>query len=412
MNKKLMGSVACLWFVCSLWPHGRSQEVRTPVKVEEITMGERVEFRSRTLDEDRKILVRLPEDYGRSKRKYPVLYLLDGEFFFLQASSAVQYLSELGYIRNQPLPEMIVVGIVNVDRNRDDTPTYAPKQNLGLEFPTSGKAERFLEYLMLEVVPYIETNYRTEPYRILAGWSLGGLLSVYTYLEHPGYFSAYLGMSPSLWWDGDLYVKRTKSLIEKKEMPDKRIAVTVGSLEGGDIGRSVRDGFISLMKKEFGTEGFFRSAEIPNVGHNYVTYQALYAGLQLLYSDWQMPNDLLSGGIKAIQSFYDDLSRKYGYAVGVPESAYSSLANYVYNQVSTDAAVGVAQLYVKACPESSYAHYLLGRFHHLNGALAEAKKDYETAIRLENAEPRPDSERLVTYTVNLNKVNDQIKNKR
>ena len=152
--------------------------------------------------------------------------------------------------------------------------------------------------------------------------------------------------------------------------------------------------------------------EDANVGHNYVTYQAVYAGLQLLYSDWQMPNDLLPGGIKAIQSFYDDLSRKYGYAVGVPESAYSSLANYIYNQVSTDAAVGVAQLYVKACPESSYAHYLLGRFHHLSGSLREAKEDYETAIRQEKATPKPDPERLVTYTINLEKVEEQIKERR
>jgi predicted alpha/beta superfamily hydrolase len=412
MNKKLIRSVVCLWFVSSLWSCGRSQDVPTPAKVERLTLGERLEFHSRILDEDRKILVRLPEDYGRSKRKYPVLYLLDGEFFFLQASSAVQYLSELGYIRNQPIPPLIVVGIVNVDRNRDYTPTYAPKQNLGLEFPTSGKAEKFLEYLRSEVFPYIETNYRTEPYRILAGWSLGGLLTVYTYLEHPDYFSAYLGMSPSLWWDNDLYVKRTKSLLEKKGMPNKRIAVTVGSLEGGDIGRSVRDGFISLMKKEFGNEGFFRSAEIPNVNHNYVTYQALYEGLQLLYSDWQLPSDLLQGGIQAVQSFYDELSRKYAYVVEVPESAYSNLAYYVYNQVSTDAAVGVAQLYVKAYPESSFAHFLLGRFHHLNGALAEAKEDYETAIRLENAQPNPDSERRVTYTINLKKVDEQIKQKR
>ncbi len=156
------------------------------VKIEKIIVGNKVEFHSKVLDEDRKILIKLPADYNKFKQKYPVLYLLDGEFFFLQATSAVQYLSELGYIRNQPISQMIVVGIVNIDRNRDYTPTYAPKQKGGLEFPTSGKAEKFLEYLKSELFPYIESNYRTQPYRILTGWSLGGLFAVYTFFGTSG----------------------------------------------------------------------------------------------------------------------------------------------------------------------------------------------------------------------------------
>ena len=102
---------------------------------------------------------------------------------------------------------MIIVAIVNVDRNRDYTPTYAPKQKGGLEFPTSGKADKFLEFLKSELFPYVESNYRTQPYRIITGWSLGGLFTVFTYLEHPEYFSAYLAISPSLWWDNESMLK-------------------------------------------------------------------------------------------------------------------------------------------------------------------------------------------------------------
>jgi predicted alpha/beta superfamily hydrolase len=412
MSKKSLRTGVLLWIISSFSAFVSPQVASAQAKVKAITVGDQVEFPSKVLNEDRRLLIRRPGNYDHSNQKYPVLYVLDGEFFFLQACSAVQYLSELGYIRNQLIPPMIVVGLVNVDRNRDYTPTYAPKQPGGLEFPTSGQAEKFLEFLRSEVFPYVETNYRTEPYRILAGWSLGGLLTVYSYLEHADLFSAYLAMSPSLWWDGDLYVKRAKSYIEAGRISEKRIAVTVGSLEGGNIGRSVRDGFISLMNKEYGSKGFFKSTEIPNEGHNYVPYKALYEELQLLYSDWQMPNDLFQGGLKAVKSFYDDLSRKYGYAVDVPESAYSGLATYVYNQVSTEAAVGVAQLYVQAYPESSLAYFLLGRFHHLSGAFEEAKKDYEKAVRLENETPNPDSERLVTYGINLKKVEEEIRKQR
>ena len=78
---------------------------KTPaqIRTQDIVLGERIEIHSALLNEDRKILIRLPGDYQRSEQKYPVLYLLDGEFFFEQAAAAVRFLSELGYIQNQPI---------------------------------------------------------------------------------------------------------------------------------------------------------------------------------------------------------------------------------------------------------------------------------------------------------------------
>jgi len=145
------------------------------VKIEKIVRDEKVKLHSRVLDEERTILIHLPKDYALSEKKYPALYVLDAEFFFQQAVSAVEFLSELLYINVQPIPKMVIVGIVNVDRNRDYTPTYAPEQADGrLVFPTSGKAERFLEFLNTELFPFIDSNYKTEPFRVLSGWSLGG----------------------------------------------------------------------------------------------------------------------------------------------------------------------------------------------------------------------------------------------
>ena len=117
-----------------------------------------------------------------------------------------------------------------------------------------------------------------------------------------------------------------------------------------------------------------------------------------------MPNDLLKGGLGAIKTFYEKLSKEYGYVIEVPEAAYSNLVNYVYNQVSTEAAVETAKLYVKAYPESSYAYYRLGLFSYLSGKLEAAKENLQKALNLENKTPNPDSERIVTYTINLHKV--------
>jgi predicted alpha/beta superfamily hydrolase len=105
-----------------------SSALRT--EVERLPGPEKVSFQSEMLVEERTLLVRLPEGYEGTSRKYPVLYVLDGEYFFQQAVSAVQFLSALGYDRGQhPIPQLIVVVIINVDRDRDHTPTHAPAQS-------------------------------------------------------------------------------------------------------------------------------------------------------------------------------------------------------------------------------------------------------------------------------------------
>lgn len=73
-----------------------------------------------------------------------------------------------------------------------------------MAFPTSGQADRFLDFLEKELIPHIDRNYRTYPHRIIAGWSFGGLLATHALIHRPEIFDAYLAISPSLWWDEEL----------------------------------------------------------------------------------------------------------------------------------------------------------------------------------------------------------------
>jgi len=126
----------------------------------------RFKINSRILNEEREIIVDLPSDYGAiPTERFPVVYMLDGEGQNPQKMQAIiNHLAD-----NYLIPSLILVNIPNTIRDRDLTPT---KVN---DFPNSGGGDKFLEFLEREVFPQIEKNYRTQPYRILAGHSFGGL---------------------------------------------------------------------------------------------------------------------------------------------------------------------------------------------------------------------------------------------
>jgi predicted alpha/beta superfamily hydrolase len=362
--------------------------------VQSLLGPEKITIHSTVLGEDRTALVGLPDTYESSDRPYPVLYVLDGEYFFQLAVSAVQFLSELGYEGGQhPIPEMIVVGVVNVDRERDYTPTHAPTQSRGrLSFPTSGGAGAFEEFLENELFPAIESRYRTQPHRILSGWSLGGLFTVRTYLESPRLFSRYLAISPSLWWDDSTVVKQTRRRLENGgALSPKRLVITLGALEGGDMDGAVRRNFVPLLAGQRRPSLDFTFVEIPGENHGHVPYKAYFDGLTALYADWLVPRNVLQGGLPAVQEFFDGLSSRWGYRVDIPLSVYRVLSTTLPDIAP---ALQAARLAVEQYPHSSVAYLSLGRLQQMAGDTAAAVESLQRALQLEMQRPVPQSEWL------------------
>ena len=140
-----------------------------------VTCGSYQKIHSVVLDEDRTILIRLPDDYGKSDKKYPVLYKLDGEKGnFLQAFSAAYYLFDM----TGKCPDHIIVGIENTDRNRD--------------MSMDAGANNFIQFIQSELIPFIDKNYRTNDFSILCGQSSSAVFTLYSFLKQPDLFDAYI----------------------------------------------------------------------------------------------------------------------------------------------------------------------------------------------------------------------------
>lgn len=165
-----------------------------------------IKIPSKVLNEDRKIYIYVPPiDTLSPNKRYPVLYVLDGDNHFSLVAEYIRYLSRQDV---NVVPEMIIVGIPNTNRTRDLTPTnsvlgYEGKSDSSSRsrYKSSGGGANFLQFIGTELIPYVDGHYKTKPFKIFAGHSFGGITTINCLLTRPDMFDAYIAISPSFWWD-------------------------------------------------------------------------------------------------------------------------------------------------------------------------------------------------------------------
>lgn len=342
-------------------------------------------IKSAVLGEDRTILVRTPAGYDKDKVKYPVLYMTDGDAHMAHTASTVEFLA-----RNGRTSELIVVGITNTDRTRDLTPTKAVGPNAA-QFPTSGGADKFLKFIETELIPEIEKNYRVQPYRILAGHSLGGLFAVYAMVTRPELFKSYVAVSPSLQWSDEATLKRAEEFLKERKEFNATLFTSLGN-EPGDIGDSFDLFKAALAKAQI--KGFEWEAEqLKDEDHGSVVLRSHYLALRKVYDGWQMPRDpqtgAVAGGLKSAEEHYQKLTQKFGYTIPVPEGLVNQIGYQYLLGGKPDDAIATFKNNVEHYPNSANVYDSLAEAYEKTGRLDLATPLYEKAQTLgkENNDP-------------------------
>jgi len=347
------------------------------------------EFASTILDESVTLQIALPLGYAETTRDYPVLYVLDGNFFMNQAVSAVDFLSTPRYM-NAMIPSFIVVGITTGDRNHDFTPTHDAEYD-GMAFPTSGGAEEFHRFLMNELIPFIDTNHRTADQKILSGWSLGGLFTTWTYLQHPASFDSYLAISPSLWWDDMVVGEWVKEVAANQGFSPRRLTVTLGSLERAPMDESVKDTFLPLMKSR-GAGSNLAYIEITDEGHNTSPLIAYQKGLVSLHRLDMIPEEIATGDLSVLNRHLVERAATQGLRTDDPGEAGQFLVKLAVEQGTYEIGMQIAVILadrVTVTPRSMVAvGEMAFRLNRYEDSIAAFKK----AIAREEALAEPDPE--------------------
>jgi hypothetical protein len=360
---------------------------------------ERLVIKSQVLGEERVVLVRPPAAYTSSTERFPVLYITDGDSHIQHTSGTVSFLA-----RNGRMPEMIVVGITNTDRTRDLTLTRVDQPgNPNASFPTSGGADKFLKFIETELIPLVESKYRTQPYRVLAGHSLGGLFAVNTMVTRPELFNSYIAVSPSLQWDNFVLLGRVKEFFEARKELNRTLFTSLGN-EPGDIGDAfVR--FRELLSKQQ-LKGFvWEAVRYEDEDHGSVVLRSHYAGLRKVFDGWQFPRDpntgAVVGGLKGVEEHYRRLSERLGFPVLVSEALMNQVGYQLMNQGNMEEAVAAFKLNVEHYPRSANVYDSLGEAYERSGRLELALTSYEKAHALGQQANDPN---VSIYKANLDRV--------
>ncbi len=384
-----------------------------------IVIGKIDTIQSTILGEKRDVWVYMPGDGGNdifAKQRYPVVYLLDGDAHFFSVVGMIQQLSSVN--GNMICPEMIVVSIPNTDRWRDLTPTHVAAEPPLLDSAsgsTTGGGEKFISFMEKELMPYIESKYPTEPYKMFIGHSLGGLMVMQALVHHSNLFNAYIAIDPSMWWDKQHLLKQAKKIISDNKFQGRSLFLAIANTmdEGMTIDKVSRDTSYSTNhirsilelrsyldnNKKNGLK--FQSKYYNDDSHGSVPMIAEYDALHFFFDFYPLKlgfkdyTDTTAALVDKYEKHFANVSKQMGYKIRSPENqlngmGYQALAAKQFNKAERFFKYNIASY-----PQSWNVYDSMGDYYEAVGDKANAIDNFKKALIIkENADTRKKLENL------------------
>lgn len=277
---KLLLFISCIAALSSCQTSGKR-----PIENDNEETPARIGFYAKDIKDSFYVSVALPEEYDKQK-KYPVVYMLDGNFFSDMVGATTNMYGQAGMI-----PQVILVSIEYKDiivmdtlRSRDYTFGTAAAQ---YEMTVSGGVDQFISFIGKEVSPYIDKHYSTLPSkRTLMGHSLGGLAVVYAFLHQHTDFNYYIAASPSLHYNDYALLNEMKQKVTGNN--DLHLYISYGGLEDieeaedGDSTLLRTNAVVSKLTDALQGKVQYKVDTFTNLGHLEAAIPGFLEGLKML----------------------------------------------------------------------------------------------------------------------------------
>jgi len=346
---------------------------------ESLNFGHSEKVFSKIFNEERTLLIKLPEGYENAKNvQYPVLYTLDGTTHFHRVAGTLQWLSDTANV----IPQHIVVGLVadnSMQRLRDAHPFKTKRYKDGNVAP----AADFSRFLTNELVPYIDGKYRTQPIRTLAGHSAAGRSTVHSLTTTKGLFQAFIIMSP-VFSESERSVNflqqtalKLKSMILEPTFVFTSIGFEPNNQRTFD---RINDG----LKQHAPEKLTWESQVYPQETHMSNPSKTFHNAMQAIsiFRGWSIPPEVTFQGLHAVKQHYKKLSKKFAADIPPAEGLLINMAYEHLNLKQSDKAIEVFQLAVSLYPQSSNAHDSLADAYEAKGSLQQALTTQKLALSL------------------------------
>lgn len=336
-------------------------------------------FPSKKLKEDRELIISLPPSYTKNPtKKYPLLLLLDGDYLFDPFQGALTYGNYW-----DDLPEVIIVGI-SQNKNNERENDCSVDATTGLP---DDKGERFFEFLGLELMPYLEKNFRLAPFKIVAGHDVtAGFLNLYLYKDQP-LFNAYISLSPEL------------PAGMEEQLPERFTVITqplfyYHSTADGDV-KKMRQRIQTLdaAAKKITKPSFnYQFDDFKGASHYSLVLHSIPNALYQFFAVYQPISStefnekivtLPGGFVDYLINKYDVMEKSLNIKMPIRLNDFKAIEAAILKNKAYAEFDKLSELARKNYPKSMLADYHMGMMYEKTGDLKRAVKSYQSAYQKE-----------------------------
>lgn len=335
------------------------------------------DFYSEKLNQDRKLKILLPKGYSdNDKKTYPIVLVLDADYLFELVSGNTDY-----YSYWDEIPEVIVVGI-NQSENRYDDIMYSAQNSLPID-----SGANFYEFIGMEVIPYIQSKYKTEIFGVAIGHGETANFINYFLLKKFPLFNAYINISP------DFAPDMINYLSERLQLTKSKIFYYMAT-SAYDVPR------IKKQTEELNSK--LTQLDNPNLIYKFDNFQD--------HNHFTMPSQAIPRGLENVFSVYQPISKKeyeeiilkledspvdylvekyktindlFGIKKQIRLNDFTAIESAIEKTKKYEYFEPLSKIAKKEHPETMLGHYYQARFYEQTGEPKKAMRTYQAGYGLD-----------------------------
>lgn len=334
---------------------------------------EHVLFDSKTLGEQRKIRIHLPEIKQDTSIKLPLIITLDGEYMFYNIVAAMELLSI-----TESMPKAVVVGIDQnyTSKNSERYQRWIDCDYNGKTGEIEGTGVAFKTFLEDELIPYLKNTYSIGNYAALVGHSFTANYLLYFLKEKNSSFTGYLSVSPYI---ADSLVRKLSDNLN--HLTDQRYLYISTSTDDLRMHKALLEKYDTTIFQTIQNTAFNYHFDLfKEETHMTLTYPSALSGLKFLFEDYSplyKLNELEIAGVEDYVQFlknrYADIQHIYDIPLPIREVDITEMSWVAIENEKWEQLLALSEWHIQLYPESYGGYYSLGSYY-------EAKKDYSLAL--------------------------------